>query len=352
MRWPHSLVAGLALTLVSMTSAQVPPGKVSPRIDPKKLPSAAALAARRGDAAHGKQLVADSRTSPLQCLKCHTIRGDGGIVGPDLSAVGKRASRQQLVEAILTPSKAIAPGYLTQVIETKKGQVFSGIAIEDTPDHVLLRDGTGRDTKLLTKDIEARAKEARSLMKDNLCAALTEADLVDVVEYLATLTTPLLEMDYWHVVGPFDNGPKSDGLDRVFAPEKAVNLKGAYLGKGGKVRWATVRPDAEGYVDLQALLAPNDENSVSYLYRRVESPGEQEATVQLGTDEGAKLWINGNLVYTHRTAREVKPAEDSVKVKLQKGPNAILLKVSNVEGPHGFYLRLVSEQPLRRLEEK
>ncbi len=93
-----------------------PPG----RLDPKKLPSIAVLVGRKGNAKHGEQLIAASVKSDLQCLKCHTIRGVGGQVGPDLSVIGKKGSRENLFESILLPSKAIADQYLTWVIETNQ----------------------------------------------------------------------------------------------------------------------------------------------------------------------------------------------------------------------------------------
>src|SRR5262249_37298955 len=72
--------------------ASPPPGG----LDPKKLPAVADLAKRRGDAARGKQLLAASLSGDLQCLKCHAVRGVGGAIGPDLSVIGKKASRENL----------------------------------------------------------------------------------------------------------------------------------------------------------------------------------------------------------------------------------------------------------------
>src|SRR5262249_25405337 len=110
-----------------------PPGK----IDPKRLPNPALLAARAGHVEKGKKIIAASVNSDLQCLKCHTIQGSGGAVGPDLSMIGKKASKENLHESILLPSKAIADQYLTWIVETKAGLVVSGLIIEDTPEHLL-----------------------------------------------------------------------------------------------------------------------------------------------------------------------------------------------------------------------
>lgn len=325
-----------------------PPGK----IDPKKLPSQAVLATRVGNAEKGKKLIAASANNDLQCLKCHTIQGVGGAVGPDLSMIGKKASKENLHESILLPSKAIADQYLTWIVETKAGLVVSGLIIEDTPEHLLLRDANGKDTKIAKKDVESRSKDSKSLMPENIVAFMSEDELVDVVEYLFTLKTAVLGMDYWHIVGPFDLGQADAGLDREFPPEKAVDLKESYDGKAGKVVWKTVKPNALGYVDLQQHFAGHSDQIVSYLYREIESPADQEATVQIGTDDCGKLWVNGALVYTNRKHEAARPAADSVKVKLKKGKNTILLKITNGDGPHGFYFMLLAEEELKRLASK
>jgi putative membrane-bound dehydrogenase-like protein len=317
------------------------------KLDPKKLPSLAVLAARRGDAGKGKKLLAESFKSNLQCLKCHTVRGVGGQIGPDLSMIGKKASRENLFESILYPSKAIADQYVTWQIDTVRGQSLAGLIVEETPAAVLLRDAEGRDTRIAKKDIETRSKSPKSLMPEDVVVHLSEDELVDLVEYLFSLKTAALAVDVWHIIGPFDNGTGMEGLDRVLPPEKAIDLKATYAGKDGKVSWRTVKAGPGGYVDLQAFFAPHSNNIVSYLTRDVISPVDQEATVLLGSDDGAKLWINGELVHTIRLTRAAAPEQDTVKVKLKKGTSTILLKINNGDGAHGFYLTALTEQELK-----
>ncbi len=321
-----------------------------PKMDLKKLPPIAVLARRRGDAARGKALLAASAKNDMQCLKCHTIRGAGGQVGPDLSMIGKKASRENLYESILLPSKAIADQYLQWKIDKMDGVSVSGLIVAETPTSITLRDANAKDQKIDKKDIDTRTKLAVSIMPENIAAYMTEDDLTDVVEYLFTLKTPVLGMDWWHVAGPFDNGIDDAGLDRVFPPEKGVDPKATYDGKSGKVVWRTVKTDPRGYVDLQAFYAPNSDEIVSYLYRDVDSTADQDATIALGVDDGAKLWVNGKLVYTTRTHISAIPEHDSVKAHLQKGKNRLLLKINNGNGPHGFYLTLTAEQELKRVE--
>src|SRR5262249_23541033 len=136
------------------------PGK----IDPKKLPTIASLINRSGSVERGKKVILSSLKGDLQCMKCHTLRGVGGQVGPDLSAMGKKASRENLYESILYPSKAIADQYLTWSVETKSGQQLAGLIAEDTPEHLVLRDANGKDTKVSKKDLDSKTKSTVSIM--------------------------------------------------------------------------------------------------------------------------------------------------------------------------------------------
>jgi putative heme-binding domain-containing protein len=159
----------------------------APRLDPKKLPEIAKLMSRSGDPARGKQILAESQKNDLQCLKCHTIKGIGGNVGPDLSAIGKKASRENLFESILFPSKAIADQYISWIVETNNGLQITGLLVEETPDHITIRDANAKDTKIAKKDIASREKSAVSIMPADLLAYMTEEDLVDMVAYLFSL---------------------------------------------------------------------------------------------------------------------------------------------------------------------
>ena len=79
-------------------------------------------------------------------------------------------------------------------------------------------------------------------------AAMSEAELIDLVEYLLTLKTATLSPDAWSIAGPFDNGAADAGLDRDFGPEKGVDLTATYSGKNGKVSWRTVRPTSSAWL--------------------------------------------------------------------------------------------------------
>jgi putative heme-binding domain-containing protein len=320
------------------------PGK----LDPKKLPPITELAKRSGNADKGKQLIAASLKGETQCLKCHTIRGIGGNIGPDLSMIGKKASKENLFESILLPSKAIADQYLQWTIENGAGQKITGLLVEETPTHVTIRDANGKDTKIAKDDIEKRTKSLVSIMPEDIVKGFSEDDLIDVVAYLFTLKTASLTPESWHILGPFPNDASDSGLDAVWEPEKKTDLAAAYKGKNGaSVKWTTVKQNGSGYVDLKAHYDPTSALIASYVYQTIESPADQEVTILLGNDDGAKVWVNGEKVFENRDHFAATPERNKFTAKFKKGTNAVLMKIVNGDGPHGFYLSFTSEQELK-----
>ena len=314
------------------------PGK----LDPKKLPPIGDLITRSGNADKGRDILAKSIKSEAQCLKCHMVRGQGGQIGPDLSMVGKKGSLENLFESLLVPSKAIADQYVSWKIDTIDGQSLVGLIVAESESTVVIRDANGKDYKIPTADIDGRSKSLVSLMPENLVAALTEDELIDVVAFLKTLQTPSLTPDSWLIAGPYPAPTMQKALAEVQAIEPGENGPAT-----GAINWDTIQAAGNGYFDLAAHHGAKAANSASYLARDIESPADQEATFLLGTDDGARLWVNGKEVWHTDATRAAAPEQDRVTVKLKKGPNAVLLKVANGGNPHGFYLTITSEQELK-----
>ncbi len=299
------------------------------KLDPKKLPAVSVLATKKGNAENGKALMAKSLTGEAQCLKCHMVKGTGGNIGPDLSMIGKKGSKENLYDSLLTPSKAIADQYASWRLDSEDGQSVTGLLVEETPAKITVRDANGKDYTFNTKDV-TKKKDAKSIMPEDVIKAFSEDELIDVVEYLMTLQTASFTPDSWLVAGPYPaDGDKA--LDAKLDPETKPLAE---------VKWKTVRGDSKGYFDLAVFHGKEAVNSVSIMYRVIESPADQEVTILLGTDDGCRLFVNGEKVFGHENHFAATPGKDSVKVKLKKGGNAVLLKVNNGNIPHGFYFTI------------
>jgi putative membrane-bound dehydrogenase-like protein len=149
----------------------------------------AALNERGGNAERGKKLFFDLKG--VACSKCHKVGKEGaGDVGPDLSGIGTRYNRQQLVESVLYPSRKILDGYQVTIIETGAGQVLQGIVRGETGDEVTLVDSEAKKHVLKKSEIEARAKSEKSLMPDGVQVGMTILEFADLIAYLESLRDP------------------------------------------------------------------------------------------------------------------------------------------------------------------
>ena len=326
------------------------PGK----LNPKALPPITELAKRTGDAGRGRKVWDASLAGAAQCAKCHTVRGVGGQVGPDLSMIGKKASKENLFESILLPSKAIADEYVQYQVRTTADLTVAGLLVGDTPQAVTLRDANGKDTTIPRADVEGAVRKlTTSIMPEDIVAALTEDELIDLVTYLQTLQTAALTPDSVRIAGPFDSPQGNAGLDVEHGPGKgAFDPAAKFPTKAGLTGWRPLRPDAKGYFDLAAFHGDAGTNSVSYAYVEVESPADQDAEVLLGSDDGSSLSVNGEVRHTEKVTRAAAPAQARVAVKLKKGTNTIVLKVANGNNPHGFYFTLLSKDEVKVVPSK
>jgi putative membrane-bound dehydrogenase-like protein len=151
--------------------------------DNQPLPAISELVQRKGNAAQGQVVFANAGT----CANCHVVNGTGKEVGPDLSEIGKKLSREALYESILFPSASISHNYETYVLATKNGTTMSGVLVSQTPEEVTLKGADALVRTFKKKDIEVLEKSSTSLMPADLHKALTTQDLADLVEYLLTL---------------------------------------------------------------------------------------------------------------------------------------------------------------------
>jgi putative heme-binding domain-containing protein len=139
----------------------------------------------KGDAVRGRALFAAE--SVVNCKSCHRLDGVGVELGPDLSKIGAKYPRDELLRQILEPSRSVDPKYAVYRVETKSGLVHSGLLAARDEGGIALRDAQGNTTRVAAPDVEAFAPQAASMMPDFLLRSLTAAQAADLLEYLATL---------------------------------------------------------------------------------------------------------------------------------------------------------------------
>jgi putative heme-binding domain-containing protein len=138
----------------------------------------------KGDPARGRELFL--RSGSL-CINCHKLGNTGGNVGPDLSQIGKKLTRAQVLESILEPSKTIDPAYVAYVAETTDGKLLTGLLVRRTAAEVVLRDAEGKESRIPAAKLSVLVPQKKSLMPDLLLRDLSAEQAADLVDFLASL---------------------------------------------------------------------------------------------------------------------------------------------------------------------
>jgi len=152
---------------------------------------AALVAAKRKVALEGEpNLEAGREIAQRVCLVCHKLLGEGQVVGPDLTGVG-RSSLDSLLWNILDPNQVIGAGYEQVEIETKDDRVVAGRLIEDTDARVRLLISGGKEEVIGKGDIRNRRTLESSVMPEGLWE-MPDADLRNML---------------WYILAPPQEGP-------------------------------------------------------------------------------------------------------------------------------------------------
>ena len=121
------------------------------------------------------------------CSKCHIVDSVGKEVGPNLSEIGDKLSREAMFESILYPSAGVSHNYETYLVLTGDGDVVTGLLVSETDDAITLRTVDAANKTIARDDIDALKKQDTSLMPAGLQKILSTQELVDVVDYMQTL---------------------------------------------------------------------------------------------------------------------------------------------------------------------
>jgi putative heme-binding domain-containing protein len=136
-----------------------------------------AVEALTGDTRRGADLFA------AQCRACHTFKGAGGSVGPDLSGIRTQPA-EAILQHLLLPDAEITAGYETYSIDTRDGRTLVGRIDSETPMSLTLRDVASQTHAILRSDVSSIAHMPGSLMPAGLDQALSAQALADVIAYL------------------------------------------------------------------------------------------------------------------------------------------------------------------------
>lgn len=137
-----------------------------------------------GDAQQGRKLFFER--AEAACLRCHKVNGEGGDVGPELTGVGSRQTREYLLESVLLPNKQIAQGFESLIVTLKGGMAYAGVLKKENEKELVLNSPEDGLITVLKAEITSRNRGV-SPMPEGMASILSKQDLRNLVEFLAGL---------------------------------------------------------------------------------------------------------------------------------------------------------------------
>jgi putative heme-binding domain-containing protein len=136
-----------------------------------------------GDVNRGRSVFFNNENS--QCTRCHSFDDMGGNAGPRLNGVGARLTKNQILEALIQPSKKIAPGFGSISLDLKNGKKLSGKLQMENASSYMIKPGQRSDTTILKQDVAQSKLSGSSMPPMNLL--LTKRQIRDLVSFLSSL---------------------------------------------------------------------------------------------------------------------------------------------------------------------
>jgi tetratricopeptide (TPR) repeat protein len=148
-------------------------------------------------------------------------------------------------------------------------------------------------------------------------------------------------------VGPFAE-PVAPAHDDAFSPEVMLDFAAEYDGAWGRIGWRPVRHYSELDADLNLGSQQRWSGYGYYVATAVVSEDERDAIIKLKFGGSGKVWLNGHYLMDADTRGQELPDEFELPVKLQRGRNILLVKLSTI-GSLRIRLREPNGQPLQRV---
>ncbi len=154
---------------------------------PAPSPAGAAQASAVPDLAGGDPMRGDVifKGDQAKCAKCHKVRSQGGVVGPDLSDLFKR-DPASVYRDIAEPSAMIHPEYISYTVAMKDGRVAVGVVRAEGADAIRVSDTEAKATVVPRSQIEELRPSATSIMPVGLVGVIGEAGMRDLIAFLTT----------------------------------------------------------------------------------------------------------------------------------------------------------------------
>ncbi|MGY6743958.1 MAG: c-type cytochrome [Cecembia sp.] len=127
------------------------------------------------------------------CQSCHTMQGEGGVVGPDLTQLGTRFSPKDILESTINPNAVISDQYASTIFYLSDGSsVLGKLTNEDKDKYYISQNPFDPQNvrEIPKKDVTSKKLSEVSIMMPGLINRLNEEELKDLMAYLISGGNP------------------------------------------------------------------------------------------------------------------------------------------------------------------
>ncbi|HTU90328.1 MAG TPA: hypothetical protein VMF69_09660 [Gemmataceae bacterium] len=234
-------------------------------------------------------------------------------------------------------ARRLAYEWLCRVDPKTPGRLLPDMLQDPSPE--LRRDAVAAVVKQARSQLDKGDEDAARAAYRRALSGACDKDQVDVI--VKALDKLGVKIDVaahfgfvrqWLVIAPFDNHNDA-GFNVAYPPEKGVDPKAAYKGKGGKeARWTAVTTDDPyGTVNLNKELG-KQQGVAAYAYAAIESPKERKIQIRAGSVNGIKIFLNGRELYHRDEYHHGMDVDQHIAAAtLKAGRNELLIKVCQNE---------------------
>jgi putative heme-binding domain-containing protein len=142
---------------------------------------ATAFLSSEASSSHGAEVFKQN------CAACHSVDGQGGLVGPQLDGIGARGA-ERLIEDILDPSRNVDPAFRYTIVTRTDDETITGLLRREEGEIAVFVDATGKEISVPKKEIKERRQSELSLMPDNFNETIKPEDFNDLLAFLLSHT--------------------------------------------------------------------------------------------------------------------------------------------------------------------
>jgi predicted peptidase len=171
----------------------------------------------------------------------------------------------------------------------------------------------------------------------------------------------------WLILGMFpnpedklnsaDGGYQTDFLQSIGGETKAILDYSTTIdyedegGNEGTARTYPIQTAPSGIFNFNALFK-NVDYKVAYAFCYIQSEIDQQAVCYFGSNDDAKVWVNGELVHQYPGSRSCSPRQDKFTFRLKEGLNPILIKVCERWGDWAFVTEVFTKELLAQMNQR